>query len=418
MAAFTFLCSAGTERECLDRLLFGTNPGPVYPEPLSHVRVGDYLFLWNYDTGILRGPFLALTPCTANIEPEAWRHVPGHTRGFPFQVRVDARLAYRQPLSADDLRGPGLLHITNLGLMPDVELQGEHLRSILEKFRSRNGEISPPVLVDGLPVVPGTEDMIAATFIFRCDVVTGGRCFAENVMGAPMPLFRDVVSTVQPGARVLLWHINDRKLYGIWKARTRGQYDPTAFPEAAGRGFHAVVHCVYEYNLHNGIEETAVREVIAYDGQFPPYRTSPADAEKLTEALFAANGAGEATTPAGGLEPIILADDGHRVRSQPEMIIDNMLFTRGHLHASERRVQVGDMCIRCDFYLPQNEQYTEIYVEYWGRPDQPQYMARRREKLAIYSRANIEPLELFPKVLLVLPEVWPAKLSRYERRRK
>lgn len=409
MAAFTFLCDQSTERECLERLLFGTNR---CLKPLSRIQVGDYLFLWNYETGILRGPFLALTKFLKNIASNVWP-----PRRFPFQVRVDARLAYQQPLTADDLGRAGLLHDTKLGLMPDVELLPEHLKHILEMFRRRNGETGPLIVVDDLPIVPGTEDMVGTAFIFKCDAVTGGRCFSENIMGAPMPVFRDVVSTVQPGARIFLWHINERRLYGIWRAASRGQYDPTAFPEAPGRGFHGVVHCTREHNLAKGIDEATVRAAFAFDGAIPPYKISPSDAERLTEALFAANGAVEPVPPERRAEPKYLAEDGHRVRSQGELIIDNMLFAGRHVHAYERRVQVGNDYLRCDFFLPHDEKHRDVYVEYWGLLSEPRYADRRQQKLAIYRQAGIEPLELFPKDLQVLAEVWPAKLSRYEIRR-
>src|ERR1022692_2238216 len=86
MGAFIFLCDFTTEQECLERKLFGTNPGEMHQHHYRKISVGDTLFLYNFETGILRGPFSATTTCKMNIEPTAWKKT---RRSFPWQVRVD-----------------------------------------------------------------------------------------------------------------------------------------------------------------------------------------------------------------------------------------------------------------------------------------------------------------------------------------
>jgi len=46
---------------------------------------------------------------------------------------------------------------------------------------------------------------------------------------------------------------------------------------------------------------------------------------------------------------------------------------------------------------------------------EPEYAKRRQEKLEVYAAAKIDPLELFPRDIAALSEVWPAKLERYRR---
>jgi hypothetical protein len=415
MNAFVFLCDRSTEPECLERLLFGTNPGPFYEQFLSNVREGDYLFLWNYKTYVLRGPFTALTKCEANIESNAWVNSPGHPRGFPFQVRVGAVEEYSKPVGADDLAQARLLHPTKLGLMPPAMLDPSQLQVLLDLFRAKNGDTRPLIYEGKLALIPGREDFLGTAFIFKCDRTTGGRCFSENVMGAPVQAFRSVVSNVQSGATVFLWQLNERKLYGKWKASTRGQYDPTAFPEAVERSFHAVVHCTREMNLSVGIDENALRGIVAYDGSIPPYRIDQQQADRITDALLLANHAMD--TDLASYERKqgegFLAEDGHCVRSQGELIIDNMLFSQRRVHAYEKRVQVGGRYLRCDFYLPPSGQHREVYIEYWGMLQEPAYAKRRQQKLEIYAAVKIDPLELFPRDIAALSEVWPAKLERY-----
>jgi hypothetical protein len=94
--AFIYLCNMATEGECLDRMLFGTNAADSY----SSLDVGDRVFLYNYELGILRGPFVATTKSTPNLVPGAWRKSKGR---FPWQIRVDGSGAFKTPLRADDL---------------------------------------------------------------------------------------------------------------------------------------------------------------------------------------------------------------------------------------------------------------------------------------------------------------------------
>lgn len=136
MSAFIFLCDFTTEQECLDRKLFGTNPGEMHQHHYSKINVGDTLFLYNFETGMLRGPFSAVTTCKMNIEPTAWRKTK---RSFPWQVRVDDAAAYKLPLGADEFSKHVPLRSTKLGLLPPAELSGEQTTKLLDAMRQKNG---------------------------------------------------------------------------------------------------------------------------------------------------------------------------------------------------------------------------------------------------------------------------------------
>ena len=132
MGAFIFLCDLTTERECLDRLLVGTNPGEMHQFHYSKVAVGDMIFLYNFDLGLLRGPFTALTRCLQNIEPQAWRKT---RRSFLWQVRVNASTAFPIPLKADEFKGYLPLSSTRMGLLPPAELSEDQVEKVLIGFR-------------------------------------------------------------------------------------------------------------------------------------------------------------------------------------------------------------------------------------------------------------------------------------------
>jgi hypothetical protein len=75
-----FVCTVETEAECFKRALFGDTK--KLWEEVKDVRKGDILFLYNIDTDVLFGPFIAESDGALNIEPDAW------DGRFPAQVRV------------------------------------------------------------------------------------------------------------------------------------------------------------------------------------------------------------------------------------------------------------------------------------------------------------------------------------------
>jgi len=122
--AFIYLCNMATEGECLDRMLFGTNAGDSY----SGLAVGDRVFLYNYEFGILRGPFVATTKSTPNLVPGAWKKSKGR---FPWQIRVDGSDAFKTPMGADDVAAIIPLSQTKVGLLPPLELTDEQAEQLL-----------------------------------------------------------------------------------------------------------------------------------------------------------------------------------------------------------------------------------------------------------------------------------------------
>ncbi|MCD6171526.1 MAG: methyltransferase domain-containing protein [Thermoplasmata archaeon] len=77
---FIFTCSNKTEKECLNRLLFGTDR--IYGPVVIRIRKGDLLFLVNIDTDILYGIFKAISDGDFKIIPDAWNG------RYPYQVKV------------------------------------------------------------------------------------------------------------------------------------------------------------------------------------------------------------------------------------------------------------------------------------------------------------------------------------------
>jgi len=78
---FVFACTNKSEKECLDRLLFGTEK--VYGPIVMRIREEDLLFLNNLDSNCLYGVFKAVSDGGLNIESEAWKGK------YPYQVKIE-----------------------------------------------------------------------------------------------------------------------------------------------------------------------------------------------------------------------------------------------------------------------------------------------------------------------------------------
>jgi len=79
---FIMLCTNGTEKECLERNLFGDIAQKF--QYLCEIRTGDIGLLLNVSKDELIGVFKALFETQLHIEPRAWNG------RFPAQVRVES----------------------------------------------------------------------------------------------------------------------------------------------------------------------------------------------------------------------------------------------------------------------------------------------------------------------------------------
>ena len=85
-----------------------------------------------------------------------------------------------------------------------------------------------------------------------------------------------------------------------------------------------------------------------------------------------------------------IADDGHVVRSQGEMEIDNYLFHHKITHQYEK--YLGTTNQRCDFYLPKQN----IYIEYFGCMNLEKYRKKTQKKLQLYKDLKLKLIAIYP----------------------
>jgi len=101
--------------------------------------------------------------------------------------------------------------------------------------------------------------------------------------------------------------------------------------------------------------------------------------------------------------------DGHYVRSRAEVIIDNLLYQYGLVHAYERKIIIGDEEVLSDFYLPAGK----VYIEFWGMEGDAKYAERKKKKIEFYKKNEIPLIELNDNDILSLDDHLPRKLKNY-----
>jgi len=100
--------------------------------------------------------------------------------------------------------------------------------------------------------------------------------------------------------------------------------------------------------------------------------------------------------------------DGHFVRSKAEAIIDDWLYNNGIVHAYEKCVPIEEE-MYCDFYIPEKR----VYIEYWGYENKPAYLERKEKKIALYSKYELNLIELVDKDIQNLDDIFPKRLLKF-----
>jgi hypothetical protein len=94
-----FLCNQETENECLRKQMVGTTA--INYSWCMNIQAGDDIYLFNFNTGVVRGPYTATSTADCH-DPAAWQGK------FPVQVRIAATPVTRQADNRD-VNAPAIL---------------------------------------------------------------------------------------------------------------------------------------------------------------------------------------------------------------------------------------------------------------------------------------------------------------------
>jgi ribosomal protein S19E (S16A) len=105
--------------------------------------------------------------------------------------------------------------------------------------------------------------------------------------------------------------------------------------------------------------------------------------------------------------------DGHYVRSQGEMAIDDSLYLWGIPHAYEKKLPNTLEEVLSDFHIPSGPgRPYAVYIEYWGVQGDENYNKRREHKLKIYDHLKLKLIELTPSDLKNLEDTLQRELLK------
>ena len=88
------------------------------------------------------------------------------------------------------------------------------------------------------------------------------------------------------------------------------------------------------------------------------------------------------------------AKDGHFVKSEYEITIDDILFDLFQIHVYEKIVpQITERTVVCDWYIPVYQNFG-IYIELWGIDKDYEYTLNKEEKKALYKKHELPLIEI------------------------
>ncbi len=139
---YIFLCSDATEDDCLKKKLLGGTSS--YFKHVKDLQIKDSLYLYNFNSKRLHGPFVATSTPHLHIVPDAW--------GGQYPVQVTYKYPKKFiPITRDHLTG--IVKFNKSGF-PSVKLTTDQVQTIQNLFESKQrykyyGDNAALVTTDG-----------------------------------------------------------------------------------------------------------------------------------------------------------------------------------------------------------------------------------------------------------------------------
>ncbi len=94
-------------------------------------------------------------------------------------------------------------------------------------------------------------------------------------------------------------------------------------------------------------------------------------------------------------EEFLRTADGHYVKSNPESIIDDILYDVRIVHCYEKKVPISsdESTIKADWFIPVTDGRHGIYIEYWGM-NTKEYLENKERKRKAYKEHDIPLIEI------------------------
>ncbi len=252
--------------------------------------------------------------------------------------------------------------------------------------------------VDLSPMCGVPQESGKRVFVFLCNSRTRDEVFNRNLVGTTPEVWRNEFDAARAQDFALIFDFSAGELLGPFQITETGlALEPFAW---SGR-FSAQAR----FELAGSKQHTApLRSVIATVPNFmrvggtQPCPVFRGEAARRLLALFGVldhampKPPPPAPSPSSAEPSLYRTPQGFMVQSKAERAIADFLF-RNEIECSYDQPLPQGSSFRYDFYLPRNE----VYIEYWGKPDDPQYRQRMEEKKLVYREGGLRLIEVFPQ---------------------
>ncbi len=99
-------------------------------------------------------------------------------------------------------------------------------------------------------------------------------------------------------------------------------------------------------------------------------------------------------TPNNDKQKIKKTQDGHLVKSEFEIKVDDILYNNNIVHAYNIKVdEITERTVMCDWFIPVLTD-KGIFIELWGVKGDEKYNKNKKEKIELYKKHNLKLIEI------------------------
>ena len=206
---------------------------------------------------------------------------------------------------------------------------------------------------------------------------------------------------VKTGDLCFLYNYTEKTIYGVWLSECNGTLNLE--PDAWGGRYHSQVRVKRVGTTMQGFPKANVwRFICKPDSGYVSNRLQGERAHNLLQHF--AHIKHEAVIFEREFDAVeqdyrrrypadYTTQDGHRVRSKSEMIIDDYLYSRHIPHAYEPVIFCGPQKLIPDF-LVKNSEEEDVCIEYWGMLEDEAYRRRMDFKKQLYVSHHLRVIDI------------------------
>jgi hypothetical protein len=245
--------------------------------------------------------------------------------------------------------------------------------------------------------------------IFLCNDKTIGECLEKKLFGTGEGYGKQV----RKGDLLFLYDYSDNHLWGIWAAETDGGlFDSRAW----GGHYRNQVRILQCSKVLMRSPRYCFNKILGKGGNIGQILSGHKAQNLMQYFAHEYSIEKELGITLSGIEEDyrnryptnFLCEDGHRVRSTHEKIIDDWLYKHRVPHAYEPILAIPGLLVP-DFTVHRLNG-DPVYIEYWGITDGSFYRQRRQHKSKLYADYRLPLIELEPQHLHSIDISLPDKL--------